>query len=160
MRRRSQAKPKVNRCPDCGEPQFHAPGSGWTCENGHGYGEPNGPEENAAPTPPSLLRSAPKSNDNDFDVDALLDEGDTITVTWGGESFSPIRFFNAEVGPFTATVRIRPGEKPSEARARATAFVEATAALAWQSKIEGHLGRVRDSHKLVEAVKEAAKGKG
>lgn len=40
-----------NRCPLCSAPQWKVPGSGWGCENGHGFGEPSGPPENAALTP-------------------------------------------------------------------------------------------------------------
>jgi len=41
----------TNRCPECGGPQWKVPGSGWGCEIGHGFGEPNGPEGLAAATP-------------------------------------------------------------------------------------------------------------
>lgn len=50
---------EANRCPDCGRPQFCVPGSGWSCPEGHGFVEPNGPPENAAPAPALPLDTAP-----------------------------------------------------------------------------------------------------
>lgn len=86
------------------------------------------------------------------DVDAL-DAGDTVTIVWGKESFSPIRYFNVEVGPFRLTVRVRKGEAPGEAIARANRILEAHAEEAWRSKVRAHLDRCKDTPKIAEAMK-------
>ncbi len=42
--------------------------------------------------------------------DEMAEAGDAITVTWGEEEISPVKYSNFTVGPFTATARPRPGE--------------------------------------------------
>lgn len=92
-----------------------------------------------------------------LDDESLVDEGDVITVVWGKESFSPVRYFNVEVGPFRLTVRVRKGETPRQAIERANSLLEATAADAWKKKVRAHLGRIPESHAMAMA---ASKGKG
>ncbi len=97
-------QPSVNLCPDCGELQYHAPGSGWTCENGHGYGDPNGPKENAAPTPQHVLRSSRSKATRPMQV----------TFSIAESRYSPVSYQSFGVGPFSATVTIEPGDDPKE----------------------------------------------
>lgn len=84
---------------------------------------------------------------------SAVDEGDTVTVVWGKESFSPIRYFNVEIGPFRLTVRVRKGESPGEAIARANRILEAHADEAWEAKVRQHLKRVPVSHSIAQAMK-------
>ncbi len=172
MRRRSDAAATttdaggVNRCPDCGAPQFHAPGSGWTCCNGHGYGEPNGPAANAAPTPPEYLDAAPPARCAEV-ADALhradaarrarADSADpdieSVTVTWGKEGFSPVQFHVFEVGPYTATTRLRPGETVEQAVLRVRAKLQRIADADFAEKLPAYLERVRRAADGARAMK-------
>ena len=83
----------------------------------------------------------------------VVDVGDTVTVVWGKESFSPIRFFNIEVGPFRLTVRVREGEEVNDTIKRANDALEAHATKCWKVKLADHLERVKQSHRLVEVMK-------
>ena len=182
MRRRSDAAATttdaggVNRCPDCGAPQFHAPGSGWTCCNGHGYGEPNGPAANAAPTPPEYLDAAPTPPEYldaapparcaevadalhraDAARRARADSADpdieSVTVTWGKEGFSPVQFHVFEVGPYTATTRLRPGETVEQAVLRVRAKLQRIADADFAEKLPAYLERVRRAADGARAMK-------
>ena len=53
-----------------------------------------------------------------IDIDGALSPGDTLTVTMGAETFSPVQYHPFTVGPFTATTTIRPGETASDASIR------------------------------------------
>jgi hypothetical protein len=87
------------------------------------------------------------------DLTSAVDVGDTVTVVWGKESFSPIRYFNIEVGPFRLTVRVREGEHVNDTIKRANDVLEAHAEKVWKVKLADHLERVRQSHRLVEVMK-------
>src|SRR4051812_39835594 len=59
------------------------------------------------------------------EVDAtLLQPGDTVSITWGRECFAPIRFHSVEVGPFSVTVTVRPGETGGQAWERGRAYLQ------------------------------------
>lgn len=62
------------------------------------------------------------------DADELR-EGETVTATWGAEKYTPVAnsYSTFEVGPFTATVAVRPGETRSSALRRAYAELEEVA---------------------------------
>jgi hypothetical protein len=46
-------------------------------------------------------------------------EGETITVTFGAQTFSPVQYHKFDVGPFSYTTVIQPGETIQEAYDRA-----------------------------------------
>lgn len=49
---------------------------------------------------------------------ATGDEGDTITVTWAEERYSPVQYQSFGVGPFTLTGKVRAGETRGDALRR------------------------------------------
>jgi len=74
-----------------------------------------------------------------------LDAGDSVTFTVGKETFCPVKFHAFEVGPFSATVRVRDGEDPLRAIARARDAAQGMFDAEYQAKLGGFLGRVRDA---------------
>ncbi len=44
--------------------------------------------------------------------------GDTISIALGREMYSPVKYRNFEIGPFSATVVVRPGETGADAAMR------------------------------------------
>lgn len=70
--------------------------------------------------PPNDSPRSPEAGDKPFVVNntAVL-SGNEVTVVWGKELFSPASFHTFEVGPFTATTRVIPGETFSVAAERA-----------------------------------------
>ena len=165
-----------NVCPDCGEPQFHAPGSGWTCRNGHGHGTPNGPEDKAAPTPSELLEVARREVSEGMqrreasrmaearargasaegmrqarmvgEPDALssvaLDAtGRTVTLTIGKQGFAPIRFHTFDVGPFSMTATLAPGDDLREVVAAMRATLEGLFRDEFDRAMKAHFANVK-----------------
>lgn len=61
------------------------------------------------------------------DETRALDEGDIIHVTWGAEKYSPRQYMNFDVGPISATTKIRLGESAEEAHERVWKWLEAQA---------------------------------
>ena len=49
---------------------------------------------------------------------------DILTVTWGKELFSPRQFHTFEVGPFSMTVAVKPGQTRSDAFSEAYALLD------------------------------------
>lgn len=147
MRRRSDSTMVVNSCPDCGLPQFHCR-SGYVCVNGHGYGDPNGPAAMVAPTPPDFVDDAESPPDKQQSVMMGVDMGagpdaTILTVTWGKEGFSPIQFHTFEVGPYTASTTIRPGETMGQAAERLRRQLAGLVEAEFPRKLEEYLRRVR-----------------
>lgn len=68
---------------------------------------------------------------------------ESVTVTWGKETFTPVRFNSFDVGPFSITVARVPGEGIDELRKRAQAHLERVAEEEFDRKLRAHLGRVR-----------------
>jgi hypothetical protein len=97
--------------------------SGWMFGCGHHDGaKPNGerpghhPARDEAPPPPKA-KDPPRPGDLAYGSA----EGDEVRVVWGNELFSPKQFHTFTVGPFELTTKVRRGETPAQAMARATA---------------------------------------
>jgi len=69
--------------------------------------------------------------------------GDVLTVTWGKETFRPLQYHVLDLGPFSATTRVRPGETMQSAAERAFAELEAIATAEFERKIRAFTGRAR-----------------
>lgn len=41
--------------------------------------------------------------------------GESVSITIGAEMYSPVKYHNFEIGPFSATVIVRPGETGADA---------------------------------------------
>jgi hypothetical protein len=67
-----------------------------------------------------------------------------ITVTWGREHVSPIQFCGMDIGPFSATVRLREGETPRQAFDRTMAMLDEWAQDEYRRKLPAFLARVRE----------------
>lgn len=74
----------------------------------------------------------------------------TVTVTFGKETFSPIQFYSFEVGPFSATTQVLEGETLDQAVVRARIRLEAIHKEEFESKLRGHIERAA---KAISAVR-------
>jgi hypothetical protein len=84
----------------------------------------------------------------------------TVTVTWGKETFTPVRFNSFDVGPFSITVARVPGEELDELRKRAQAHLERIAEEEFDRKLRAHLGRVRRAADVARATAAATTKRG
>lgn len=122
------AKPK---CPVCAAVLTET-ALGVFCPNGH---DQKAALAAAAP-PPSPVRTPevspvpePRSFSQEKESSSPAPVADTVTLTWAREGQSPRQFHVWEVGPFTWTTTVRPGETHAQAAERLskelTAFAEA-----------------------------------
>ena len=120
-------------CEVCGQPQIETP-SGVTCPNGHG---------GAGGTTRPRVGADDMFEDRGPDEDTRLVAGDEVTWTAGKETFCPIKFHVFEVGPVTASTRVRPGESAADALTRVREFATTAWDIEYEEKLAGHLERVR-----------------
>lgn len=140
----TETRVSVNRCPDCGEPQFHAPGSGWSCKNGHGFGEPSGPAENAAPTPAKVAGARKRG------ASVAINAGTrTVTVTIGKQGFAPIRFHTFDVGSVSMTATLAPGDDLQEAARGMLEELEVVFRGEFERTMEAHFALVKRASECV-----------
>lgn len=66
--------------------------------------------KSALADPPLLLATTPGPAAPASAPEGPHDAPETVTVTWGEETFSPVQFQNFRVGPFSITGRVLPGE--------------------------------------------------
>jgi hypothetical protein len=130
------------KCPDCGADQTLFAG-GVGCKNGHGYGEwgdgtPLSKEDHRAMAEmhkrePTRINIKQDFADNDPDRVAVVFQRDLIdvqhgggevTATWGREVYKLADYTSCEVGPFSVTVSLRPGETHEAALDRAMGICE------------------------------------
>ncbi len=81
------------------------------------------PEISALKDPTTRMQRAADADQNDAGS-----EGETITVTWGEELYSPQQFFTFRVGPFSSSTKVQRGESRAEAGARVMRQLEVLAA--------------------------------
>ncbi|HVE78368.1 MAG TPA: hypothetical protein VNA89_05885 [Gemmatimonadaceae bacterium] len=79
-----------------------------------------------------------------------------VTVTWGEEVFSPAPYQSFRLGPFTMKTRVKDGEAPEEALARAWNHLDAHARKVYAKKRGGFHERFGDSRRTDEAPSPAA----
>jgi len=84
-------------------------------------------------------------------------ERESVTVTWGKETFRPCQFMAFDVGPFSVTVSVRRGETIREAAGRAMVELDAIAEEEFSRKTAEFLARVRS---LDSAIRGSAKKDG
>lgn len=77
-----------------------------------------------------------------------------ITVTWGGEKFSPISYMFVDVGPITVTIRPEPDEKVNQAYERAYALVDKYGKMQFERKLKDFLDRVKRVAEMTERAKQ------
>lgn len=73
-----------------------------------------------------------------------MEAGDTVTLTRGAESFSPLEYQSFDVGPFAVTVRLRDGESHDCAVARGTAVLDEIARREYEAAVTRFESRVED----------------
>ena len=126
-------------CEDCLEIQFEAPdGAGITCANGHGGAPGVGRDEYEARIRKAQFALGPIQDDD-------LDEGDELSVTVGREVFTPVKFQTFDVGPCTATVKLRKNESVRDAMLRASNVAHSLFRAEYEEKVAGFLVRVREA---------------
>ena len=67
----------------------------------------------------------------------------TLTVTWGGEKFSPIQYQTVDVGPITATVEVPEGMSAESAHRAVLSELRMLMAAQFEMQIEDFKERVR-----------------
>jgi hypothetical protein len=72
-----------------------------------------------------------------------LDEGDSLTVTYGEEVFAPVQYNNMRLGPFSVTITVRSGETATRAFKRAHDLLETMADRAFEAKIQGFRDKMK-----------------
>ena len=72
-----------------------------------------------------------------------LSEGDTITLTFGGELYAPVQYNNWTLGPFTMGTTIRKGETEDDAIERLQTALNKHAKAEYERKSVGFLKRLR-----------------
>ena len=72
-------------------------------------------------------------------------EGEPIDVTWGREHVQPVQYNGMDIGPFSMTTKIRKGETPVSAAARAMLQLDAIAQNEFKTKLPAFLQRIRDA---------------
>jgi hypothetical protein len=82
-----------------------------------------------------------------------VDVGDTITVVWGEEKFSPVQYNSFAVGGSSVTVRVRQGESPKQAHDRAWRMLESMAADEVKAKTAGFVERLKEVNEQVRAAR-------
>lgn len=136
---RVNAQGEVLYCSVCRLAQFDAPnGAGPTCTKGHGGAEgvtaaqlrakesidikqdfkDHNPVVTSQLTTPEKIEKLVTSERQVGPMNGAL-AGQTVTVVWGKELYSPKQFHTYEVGPFTATTTVIPGETFERAAERA-----------------------------------------
>ncbi len=75
------------------------------------------------------------------------EEIETITVSFGEETFAPIQYQNFKFGSIYYKTQVRPGETPEEAFDRAWKFVESCAKKQFIAKRDGFWERHQESMK-------------
>jgi hypothetical protein len=79
---------------------------------------------------------------------------DEVTVFFGEQKFSPVQYQSFSVGPFIMKTKVRPGESPEDAMARAYAALEKHARAIWPQARDGFIKSVKDAAK---AAREAGR---
>ena len=69
------------------------------------------------------------------------DDSDRITVTWGMEKHSPLRFESLEYGGFFYSTKIKDGETPEQAFERAYAFLQNLARKHFSAAVDDYTQR-------------------
>jgi len=78
----------------------------------------------------------------DSPVEVDVGFGESVSATWGAESFTPKPYNAFHVGPYSGTTRVRSGETHARALARLEAELEAYAAEAYERKRREYLKRL------------------
>jgi hypothetical protein len=81
------------------------------------------------------------------------DAGDLVSVTWGAEKFSPVQYHTFDLGPFSYTTKVRPGETPAEAAQRAYKVCERIARETYVDKRDEFLRNVREAASAAKAAR-------
>lgn len=66
---------------------------------------------------------------------------ETVTITWGEETYAPIPYNTFRVGPITITSNVRPGETYAQAVSRVHLELEEIAMQVFLAKRNGFFGR-------------------
>lgn len=82
--------------------------------------------------------------------------GETVSMTWGKELFSPTRFHTYEVGPFTEQTTVRPGETVAQARERLRASLEKFAEEERVRKRDSYFRAMREMEQAFEQARTAS----
>ena len=79
--------------------------------------------------------------------------GDEVRLSYGPETFSPIKYNTFTVGPITASTRVLPGETGDAAFLRLSKTLHAMYEAQFATCSEQFLERIREVNTLVEARK-------
>jgi len=80
--------------------------------------------------------------------DDALSAGDTITLSMGAETFSPVKYNPFVVGPFQVTIAVRKGETTSDALLRGKKVLHSIFREAFEAVSRGHNDRIHESSEV------------
>lgn len=128
-----EAGPGEDACPKCGARLTKSDlGVFFPC--GH-----DAPEHQAAAAKPARPEPPPTIVNNSAPA------GEAVTYVSGRELYSPERFNTYEVGPFTASTNVRPGETHAKALERLAAEMEAFMSKERKRKRDAYLATMREA---------------
>jgi hypothetical protein len=78
----------------------------------------------------------------------------SITVTWGGEKFSPIQYHTVDIGPFSITLEVKPDELVNQVYHRGYDMLDRYARQTWERKLRDHIERVKQCATASDRAKE------
>lgn len=90
---------------------------------------------------------------------AQLGPGDEVELSYGGGTFTPVKFCSFIVPPVTARTRVREGETGEQARARLLAFLRATSDELYGEQLKLFLARVEESAREADRAAERSRGR-
>lgn len=84
-------------------------------------------------------------------VDESRSVFETVLVTVGPETFSPVKYNSFSVGPISATARVEPGETLSSAYSRAYHNAHALFDAEYQIAVQRYFDRIRENAERLAA---------
>lgn len=72
-------------------------------------------------------------------------QGDTIAVTWGAQTFSPVPFNSFTVGPFSITTTIGDNETAKQTYDRAKAYLDKLASVEYVAQRNHYYAKIEQN---------------
>lgn len=90
---------------------------------------------------------------------STLGPGDEVELSYGGGTFTPVKFCSFAVAPVTARTRLREGETAEQARARLLDFLRETSDDLFGEQMKLFLARVEESAREADRAAERSRNR-
>ena len=88
-----------------------------------------------------------------------LGPGDEVELSYGGGTFTPVKFCSLTVAPVTGRTRVREGETGAQAGARLLAFVRSMSDELYGEQLKLFLARVEESAREADRAAERSRNR-